>query len=100
MQCDAIVASVDAARRGVGPGGGRGAELLTPTSKLGAAVQQENDGFLESEGERQQLLLRCDARSAPAPLNVVEGMSWWVRTCHAVGEQCAGKGKATTRQTW
>jgi syntaxin of plants SYP6 len=33
-------------------------ELMDPTSKLNAAINQENDRFIQSEGERQQLLLR------------------------------------------
>ena len=30
----------------------------TPTSRLGAAAQQENDRFIGSEGDRQQMVMR------------------------------------------
>lgn len=33
-------------------------ELMDPNSKLTAAINEENDQFIQSEGERQQLLLR------------------------------------------
>lgn len=34
----------------------------TPTGKLGSAIGQENDRYINSEGDRQQLLLRCGDR--------------------------------------
>ena len=54
-QCEGVVATLEAAQRP----GARVAETATPTAKLHAAALQDNDRFLASEGDQQQLLLRC-----------------------------------------
>lgn len=49
------MAALEAAQRP----GARVAEPATPASKLHAAALQDNDRFLRSEGDQQQLLMRC-----------------------------------------
>lgn len=57
MQCESIAsglkATTSAARRLDMNGD-------SVSSKLGAAVRAENDQFISSEQDQQQLLLRCD----------------------------------------
>ena len=39
-----------------------GLDTSTPTAKLGSAAAHDNDRFINSEGDRQQLLLRSGHR--------------------------------------
>ncbi|KAK9821529.1 hypothetical protein WJX74_007301 [Apatococcus lobatus] len=53
-QTETIMSSVDSSRTG----GSKVSGPATATSKLGSAVRQENDRYINSEGDRQTLLVR------------------------------------------
>lgn len=55
VQCEGMMTALESAHRVTVSMGDSG----TPTGKLGSAIGQDNDRFLNSESDRQQLLLRC-----------------------------------------
>lgn len=54
LQCEGVVHSLEASHSVALNVGNPG----TPTGKLGSAIGQDNDRYINSEGDRQQLLLR------------------------------------------
>ena len=54
LQVDTMQGSVEAAQQIAS----KVAQPITATGRLGAAVQQDNDRFLGSEQERQQMVMR------------------------------------------
>ncbi|BDA42077.1 probable Syntaxin-6 [Coccomyxa sp. Obi] len=54
-QCESVMASLEASHS---VALNVGLDTGTPTGKLGSAAAQDNDRFINSEGDRQQLLLR------------------------------------------
>ena len=57
MQCETVTASLESSHQVSVKVG----DMDTPAGKLGSAISQENDKFIGSEGDRQQLLIRCAA---------------------------------------
>ena len=54
LQTETIMSAVDSSRSG----GSKVSGPATATSKLGSAVRQENDRYINTEGDRQTLLVR------------------------------------------
>ncbi len=55
LQCESVMASLEASHS---VALNVGLDTSTPTAKLGSAAAHDNDRFINSEGDRQQLLLR------------------------------------------
>jgi hypothetical protein len=80
------MAALEAAQRP----GARVAEPATPASKLLAAALQDNDRFLASEGDQQQLLMRCARPRRSRPCRAFGNPSQDAADCPAQRQAAQG----------
>lgn len=87
LQCESVMASLEASHSvalNVGP------DMGTPTGKLGSAAAHDNDRFINSEGDRQQLLLRSAKRASMAHASVSISTYSHIRHDNACSINCKG----------